>query len=126
MTSLFFKDSQGALLIYDKTKSSTFNSLYFWLNELHLYIGIDKPIVIIANKIDKTEEFQVTTDQGLNYANSNNCSFFEASAKTGEGIHEAFNFLASQLINHTKTNSLQNDIVYLNSNTHPKKKKCSC
>ncbi|OMJ75807.1 hypothetical protein SteCoe_24988 [Stentor coeruleus] len=97
MTQLFFKNGQGALLVYDKTNSETFNCLSFWLNELYLHIGSDKPVVIIANKIDKTEDFQVTTEQGQDFANSNNCKFFEVSAKTGDGINEAFYSLASQL-----------------------------
>lgn len=125
MAQLFFKDGQGALLVYDKTKSDTFFSLPFWVNELQLHTGPNKPIVIVANKADKTEEFQVTTDQGLDYANSNQCKFFEVSAKTGEGINEAFNALASQLINDPNMISL-NKSTLSNSNTKHKKIKCSC
>jgi putative ribosome biogenesis GTPase RsgA len=42
--------------------------------------------MIVCNKIDLTDDREVTTEEGQSMAKQYNLKYFETSAKTGEGI----------------------------------------
>ena len=47
----------------------------------------------MANKIDLEEKRVITQEQGKAFAASKNMPYFETSAKTGEGLNEALDYL---------------------------------
>ena len=54
LTPSYYRDAQGAILVYDVSDRATFVKLETWLNELEMYStrsGIVK--MIVGNKIDK-------------------------------------------------------------------------
>ncbi|MCJ2531547.1 MAG: hypothetical protein LN413_04460, partial [Candidatus Thermoplasmatota archaeon] len=48
------------------------------------------PLVIVANKADLTEHAAVTEEEVQAFARRHDCEAFITSAKTGEGVGEAF------------------------------------
>ncbi len=61
--------------------------------------GVNLPIVIIGNKSDlPKEQRKISFQEGFEYAQSNNCLFFETSAKLGENIQEPFEELVQTMI----------------------------
>ena len=44
----------------------------------------------MGNKAELTNQKVISKQQGEEFAKSNNLTFFETSAKTGQGIDEAF------------------------------------
>ena len=54
-------------------------------------------IIILANKIDLKELREVPYEDGQELADSYNFPFFETSAKTGENITEAFQYMAENI-----------------------------
>merc|ERR1712196_267583 len=49
----FYKDTQGAILVYDVSKKTSFVALGEWLKELHKFAGKKKiEVVVCANKTD--------------------------------------------------------------------------
>jgi Ras-related protein Rab-18 len=79
------------ILVYDVSNASTFEHLKLWLNELETYASASDVIkMIVGNKVDKEEDRQVSTQQGLDFAASLGTLFIETSAKTKTGVKDAF------------------------------------
>jgi len=91
------KYTQGAntaFIVYDLTDQTSFTSVMMWKNELHEIAG-DIPFIIIGNKVDLQADRRVPLNEALNLSSALGAiNIFETSAKTGEGIEEAFKLLA--------------------------------
>lgn len=71
----FYKDTQGALLVYDVTNRLTFQNLDTWINEMKVHsTSGDIVVFLVANKIDLVTSNnpgisrQVTVNEGKEYA----------------------------------------------------------
>lgn len=54
LTPSYYRDAQGAILVYDVANKSTFTKLETWLNELDTYSTKQNIVkMIVGNKIDK-------------------------------------------------------------------------
>ena len=56
------------------------------------------PKVIIGNKID-LQKRDVTKNEATDFAEKNNCPYYETSAKTGEGVDFAIKELVKTIMN---------------------------
>mmetsp|Transcript_43195 Transcript_43195/g.115555 ORF Transcript_43195/g.115555 Transcript_43195/m.115555 type:complete len:120 (-) Transcript_43195:772-1131(-) len=88
----FYKDAQGALLVFDVSSRESFEKLDAWLQESEKFGAKDMTIVVCGNKADcKTRE--VKPKEAQTWASKNGYPFFETSANTGENVGEAFKAL---------------------------------
>lgn len=92
---MYYRDSKGAILVYDISNPVSFQNLDLWVKELEENVGSKIPVLLIANKLDL--ERKVSFEDGLAYAKKHGFLFTEASAKTGEGVKEAFQRLAIEI-----------------------------
>ncbi|CAH1248034.1 dnaJ homolog subfamily C member 27-like [Branchiostoma lanceolatum] len=98
----FYKDTQGALLVYDCASKESFEALDTWLNEMKREIGNPAEIenvvfCVCANKTDRQKR-TVDEAEGRIWADTHGCYYFETSAQTGEGINEMFQTLFSTIV----------------------------
>jgi Ras-related protein Rab-21 len=49
---IYYRDADGALLVYDITDSESFNKVRKWVKELRKIVGNDIVIAIAGNKVD--------------------------------------------------------------------------
>lgn len=98
--SMYFQGCQGALLVYDVTRYSTFESINSkWLRDFKKYVKKEGVYILIGNKSDLTEQRAVTKERGKDIAEKIKAShFIETSAKLGENIEEAFTLLVNQIL----------------------------
>lgn len=98
---LFCSDAQGAILVYDVTKQGTFQKLDSWLNELEIY-GTKQNLIkmVVGNKIDQTNR-EVSRDEGIRFAKKHRTLFLETSAKTSEGVKDAFEEVVRKILETT-------------------------
>lgn len=90
----YAKGAAMALIIYDVTNGESFNALPSWKKDLHQFAG-EIPFIIVGNKVDLKADRQVLKDEAKQVSlELKALDFFETSAKTGEGVEEAFNQLA--------------------------------
>lgn len=93
----YFRNSNAAIIVYDVTSRQSFEAAETWLSRYLDIVKVDNPIIIAANKIDLTEDVQVTAEEGRAFAESHNFSFVEVSAKTGEHLEDIVKILHEKL-----------------------------
>ena len=88
------KNTNGIFLIYDVTSQKTFDDLQGWIESIEKAKDLKTfPFIIMANKIDLKDKRVITQEQGKAFAASKNMPYFETSAKTGQGLNEALDYL---------------------------------
>ena len=103
----FIKKCDGVLLVYAVTDKKTFDDISKWITKIReLQHNKDFPIILIGNKIDLENERVISQEQGKEIAKNNNFPFFETSAKTGEKVNEAFQYLINLIL---KYNNIYHD-----------------
>lgn len=112
ITSSYYRNSSGIMLVYDITNEDTFINCDKWLKELKNNAGIDVPIILIGNKSDILYQREVDTDKALEFAKNNNLMFIETSARDGKNIDDAFSNLAEYIYNtNIKVNTQTTDEI---------------
>ncbi|EDW75797.1 uncharacterized protein Dwil_GK15003 [Drosophila willistoni] len=94
---IYYRGSDGALLVYDITDHNSFLKVKLWVRELKEMLGNDICLIIVGNKIDLDEQRVVDYDVAFEYAQSVGARYLETSAKNNEGVTELFELL-TQLI----------------------------
>jgi Ras-related protein Rab-7A len=90
----YYRGADCCILVFDCTNRDSFQSIESWRNEflLHANPGPLAPYILIANKIDREHERQVTAEEARKWVESkgNTIYYFEASAKDGTNVNAAF------------------------------------
>ncbi|KAG0459155.1 hypothetical protein HPP92_022283 [Vanilla planifolia] len=100
LTSSYFRNAQGIILVYDVTQRETFtNIVEVWVKELELYSTNQDCIkVLVGNKVDKESERVITEEEGIAFAQDYGCYFLECSAKTRANVEKCFAELAHKIL----------------------------
>jgi len=85
----YYRGSVGAILVCDLTRKDTLENMGWWLESLSEVVG-KIPILLLGNKLDLEDEFQVTFKDVSVQAKEFGCPYFLTSAKTGENVEKAF------------------------------------
>ena len=133
ITGAYFKGSKGALVVYDITQKSTYESLEKWVNDLKSAGDPKITIILIGNKSDLEENRQVSKEQGEEKAKSFGCAFLETSALSGDNIDKAFNLMVKEIFEKFSNDSAEDselesgfkgEDLKLDKVVDKKKKKC--
>lgn len=95
---IYYRDADGALLVYDTTDTDSFAKVKSWVKELRKMVGESIVIVIAGNKIDLDRERQVNKEEAEAYAASVGALHCLTSAKNGRGIDECFLTLTKEIL----------------------------
>lgn len=92
LTSTFFRNAQGIILVYDVTNPETFDNLKYWIQSINNNLGVQSNVkkIIIGNKIDLPRE--VLKDEAESLANEYGIKYFETSAKDNINIKESIRY----------------------------------
>jgi small GTP-binding protein len=89
LRKLYLEGSNGALVIYDCTKRSSYDKLEDWILDFKEARG-DEPLLLLGNKSDLTNTTKVQESEGVELAKRFNMKFIPTSAKTGTNVENAF------------------------------------
>lgn len=120
--SIYYRDAQAAIIVYDQTSLESADALQKWLTSFKNTVKTQCIIAIAANKNDLPNKI-VPPEKIQEWCNENGFSFFITSAKTAEGIKEMFEAIAKGLL-HQNTNHNQNSSQKLTDVNEKKEKGC--
>ncbi|KAL4121207.1 hypothetical protein QTP88_013766 [Uroleucon formosanum] len=95
---IYYRMSNGAILVYDITDEDSFQKVKNWIKELKKMLGSEICLVIAGNKIDLEKDRTVSVEDAENYASSVGAVHFHTSAKMNSGIEEVFLSLCRLMI----------------------------
>ena len=96
ITSQYFRNSDGLVIVFDVTNRNSFNNLQYWLDEAQNNCDPKTLKFIVGNKIDN-EIRMVSYGEGEAKADMIGCKYFETSSKTGQNV-EGFCLESGKLI----------------------------
>eukprot|EP00935_MAST-01C_sp_MAST-1C-sp1_P002880 g2880.t1 len=106
---IYYRDADGALLVYDITDEQSFVKVKTWVRELRKIVGNDIAIAIAGNKVDLEKNRHVVEKDALAYAQSVNATHHHTSAKLNKGLDVAFTDLARRMtVNKQKSRAAKN------------------
>lgn len=97
ITSAYYRGALGALIVYDITKTESYESVSRWLKELKDHADANIIIELVGNKSDLDHLRAVPTDEAKNFANENNLLFTEASALSADNVDLSFHLLLKNI-----------------------------
>lgn len=99
LTSAYYRGAHGIVLVYDITNRESFENIQHWLREIEIYSTNEDCVkLLIGNKIDDAANRTVSKKEGSAFAREHNMLFIEASAKTQDGINQAFEEVLQKIL----------------------------
>ena len=104
----FYKGSDCCIIVFDVTQLESFNNVGGWKREFLEHTSnkdVDNfPFVLVGNKVDREEDRRVSPEKAKAWCKANgNVPYFEASAKTGTSVNEAFMTVAELALKNRKS-----------------------
>jgi len=109
ITRNYYKDSHGAIIVFDLGNIESFNKIKYWQKEINNNAPKDIIICILANKSDLIVGKNVNFEEAKALAGDNLC--YEVSAKDGNNVSLAFEQLTFRIIKEQKKRKKENDVV---------------
>ncbi|KAI8993435.1 rab11 protein [Pilobolus umbonatus] len=97
ITSAYYRGAVGALLVYDISKHSTYESVSRWLKELRDHADSNIVIMLVGNKSDLRHLRAVPTDEAKQFASENGLSFIETSALDATNVELSFQRILTEI-----------------------------
>ncbi|XP_029908944.1 ras-related protein Rab-19 [Myripristis murdjan] len=138
ITQSYYRSAHGAMVAYDITRRSTFESVPHWIQEVEQYGAASVVLILIGNKSDLHAQRQVLFEDACTLAeNKGVLAALETSAKEAQNVDAAFTLMARELLARnglTVQDEVSEDSPHfiLGNNSHPihgnvaSEKKCGC
>jgi small GTP-binding protein len=94
----YFNGADGALFVFDITRSSTFSNVNNWHNTCIKHGLSHIPRVLVGNKIDLKDERKIILPMSQHLSEKLSAPFFETSALTGENVDKIFRKIAELVL----------------------------
>lgn len=127
ITQAYYRGCNGVLVVYDCTDKDSFDHVTHWIKDLNNHTNDNVSKILVGNKSDLVDERVIKFEDGKVLAESYNINFFETSAKTGNGVHDTFNSIISNIVHIYEINNLSNKTDIINDdNNKSSKNTISC
>lgn len=106
MTSLYYRQCVGALVVCDQARAATFFALEPWLDSFRAACRADVPAVLAANKSDLRPA--VPADALARFAAQNRLAgCVPTCARTGRGCADALRLLVAAMVDYARTHGIE-------------------
>lgn len=128
ITNQYYKGADGIILVFDVTDQKSFEKIKEWMSQIKANTQADQiGLVLLGNKCD-IEPRTISKNDGEELGKELGIEYYETSAMKGDGIAQAFEFLAKNILTKKKID-LKNEKgtdggVNLDGGVTPQKKQC--
>jgi len=100
MTRVYYKEAVGAVVVYDMTRTNTFEAVKKWKQDLDENLSVERPlpVILLANKCDLAEPGRSNTTLDTFIKEHGFISWFETSAKEDINITKAIKTLVQHIL----------------------------
>jgi len=99
----YCRSATAVIIVYDVTDDMSLFIIREWA--LDVWLHGNKAVALVANKCDDITRRKISTEDGQQAADSLGLSYYEVSAKTGQGVNEFFDGLIKRNSNNMKNTS---------------------
>ena len=97
----FYRSSKAAIIVYSLEENNlgerSFDNITSWYEDVKQFCG-EIPVVVFANKVDLINEQTLDKARIQNLVKEHNfLGYYITSAKTGQGLDDAFNALSKEI-----------------------------
>ncbi|MFX1395822.1 MAG: Rab family GTPase [Promethearchaeota archaeon] len=109
MRPTFYNGSKAAIIVFSQESSEhgkdSIESIIQWHDDIKKYCG-ELPIVLFGNKIDLVKNKNANDKKVKKIVKDRNfLGYYKTSAKTGNGVYEAFQAIIKELYSRVKENT---------------------
>ncbi|XP_068617758.1 ras-related protein Rab-21-like [Battus philenor] len=128
---IYYRNANGAILVYDITDKDSFEKVKTWVKELKTMLGSDIVIAIAGNKIDLEEERRVPILEAERLARIVGANHQNTSAKNNEGVEDLFLDLIKDMLVKCEQNTVPEvasttpRVIVVDDEPEPKKSCCT-
>ncbi|KAK7598347.1 hypothetical protein V9T40_006582 [Parthenolecanium corni] len=99
LTTSFYRDAMGFILLFDLTNEESFLDVTNWLFQLKAHAYCENPdIILCGNKADLEEKRVISEETAKEVAKFYNLPYLETSASTGHNINRAIDTLLDMVM----------------------------
>ncbi|CAK8540518.1 unnamed protein product [Lathyrus sativus] len=109
VTSAYYRGAVGALVVYDISRRTTFDSVGRWLDELKTHCDTTVAMMLVGNKCDLDNIRDVSIEEGKSLAESEGLFFMETSALDSTNVKTAFEMVIREIYNNVSRKVLSSD-----------------
>lgn len=109
VTSAYYRGALGALIVYDISRRTTFDSVSRWLEELNTHCDTAVARILVGNKCDLEDIRDVSVEEGKSVAESEGLFFIETSALDSTNVKVAFEIAIKEIYNNISRKLLNSD-----------------
>lgn len=103
ITQSYYRSAHAIVLVYDVACQPSFEQLPVWLSEIEHYANSKVLKILVGNKSDKTEDREIPTQIGENFAEAQHFDYFvETSALNSSNVEHLFDVVANRLTTEMK------------------------
>lgn len=124
LAPMYYRGAKGAIVVFDITSANSFEKAKSWISELKLTANMNVQITLVGNKLDLNFKRQVLTDTAKNYAEQEEITYIETSAKNNINIDDIFNETVTNIQEFSHPFVEDDTKISLNNTTIVKRKCC--
>ncbi|XP_046740897.1 ras-related protein Rab-27A [Diprion similis] len=99
LTTAFYRDSMGFLLLFDLTNEQSFLEVRNWLDQLRTHAYCEDPdIILCGNKSDLEDRRVISEYKARELAEKYGLGYLETSAATGQNVARAIEVLLDRVM----------------------------
>lgn len=103
ITKSYYRNSVGALLVYDICNRASFEHIPIWMSEARRHIEPHRPVFALvgckADLVNNGGQREVSKEEAKNFADQHGLFHVETSAKSGLNVEEAFRSVTQEVYN---------------------------
>ncbi len=102
ITTAYYRGAAAIIICCDSTNKDSFYNLNNWIDEIAKYTDKEVDKLILMNKCDLVEERVIDKSEINKFEKENGIKIMEVSAKTGDGVDKAFEYIIQKLIDNNE------------------------